>query len=231
MDWAVEIVEVHRRPLLRGVSFGARARAVTAVAGGSAEARTLLFRLIAGLEGIDRGAVLVLGGDMSRARSRARGKLQRRLGVVFGGPDQALFGSGSAWDNVELAVRTAGRVGRRGVEAAVEEVLDRVGLGFVAGERPGALTPAQRRRLAVARALVLRPPLLLVDALDGGGDPAEAAFLASLLHAERSARGAASVVFAHDTVLAARLADEVVDLGALLNPLGYGPSLTELLRT
>jgi ABC-type transporter Mla maintaining outer membrane lipid asymmetry ATPase subunit MlaF len=224
VQWVVEAVEVHRRRVLDGVSFGAPARAVTAVVGGDAHQRTLLFRMAAGLAQLDRGAMLVLGEDMSRARRRARARIQRRLGVIFGGPDQALFADGTAWENVALAVRAAGRTGRAGADAAVESALDAVGLGHVGGELPGSLTIAQRRRLALARAIALNAPLLLGDALDEDGDPAEAVRLGGLVRDACRRRGGAAVLFLGDPAVAECVADVVVDLAEC----GAGPAPDQL---
>lgn len=233
MEWAVEAVEVHRRPLLHGVSFGAPARAVTAVVGGDVQRRTTLFRMAAGLEPVDYGAMLVLGHDIARARRRARVRLQRRLGVIFGGPEQALFADGTAWENVELAVRTAGRVGRAGVDAAIESALDAVALAHVGGERPASLSPAQRRRLAFARALVLHPPLLLADGVDDDGDPGEALRLGALVASQCRRRGSSALLFLGDAGLAAQIADVVIDLDAgdpEADRPGGGQSSTALMR-
>lgn len=230
MQWVVEAVEVHRRPLVAGVSFGAPARAVTAVTGGDGRQRTLLFRIAAGLERLDRGAMLVLGQDVSRARRRQRAKIQRRLGVVFGGPDQALFADGTAWENVAMAVRAAGRTGRLGVDRVVEAALDDVGLGHVGGELPGALSTVERRRLALARAIALNPPLLLADGLDDDGDPEEAVRLGALVRDHCRRRGGAALLFLAEPAVAECVADSVADLAdCTAGPAADQPS-TALIR-
>lgn len=230
MQWVVEAVEVHRRPHLSGVSFGAPARAVTAVTGGDARQRTLLFRIAAGLDGLDRGAMLVLGEDISRARRRQRAKLQRRLGVVFGGPEQALFADGTAWENVAMAVRAAGRTGRLGVDRAVEAALDGVGLAHLGGELPGVLTVAQRRRLGLARALALNPPLLLADGLDADGDPEEAVRLGALVRDHCRRRGGAALLFLAEPPVAECVADHVADLADCAVGPAAAQSPTALMR-
>jgi phospholipid/cholesterol/gamma-HCH transport system ATP-binding protein len=212
MPWAVELVEVHRRPLLRGVSFGAPVGAITAVTGGAEHAGGLIFRMVLGLEAPEAGAVLVRGADMSRADDHERVRIRRSLGAVFCGEDFGLFGTDTVRENVAEAVRLVGRSGRRREREAVASALDRLDLSAVADEHPSVLPVAERRRLAFARALALRAPLVVVDAFDSGTSEAEAAQLASLLREDRDERGASAVLMAASAGLAARLADHVIDL-------------------
>jgi ABC-type transporter Mla maintaining outer membrane lipid asymmetry ATPase subunit MlaF len=188
MEWAVELVELRKRPLLRGISFAAPAGAITAVTGGPDATRALLFRLVAGLELPERGAVLVLGDDISRARRRAK----PRAGVVFAGPDFALFSGQTVRENV-----------------GVDALLNRCGLVAVADELPDALPLALRRRTALARALAQRAPLVLIDAFDAGLDAREAGLLVELL------RGSSALLMVADRALAAQVADVVIDLDEL----------------
>jgi ABC-type transporter Mla maintaining outer membrane lipid asymmetry ATPase subunit MlaF len=214
MPWAVELVEVHRRPLLRGVSFGAPAGAITAVTGGAEHTGALIFRMVLGLEAPEAGAVLVRGADISRAGESERIRITRGLGAVFAGEDFGLFGTDTVRENVATAVRHVGRTGRRREGQAVAAALDRLDLAAVAGEQPSVLPLAARRRLAFARALAQRAPLVVVDAFDAGTSDDEAMQLASLLREDRDERGASAVLIVADAGLAARVADHVVDLGA-----------------
>jgi ABC-type transporter Mla maintaining outer membrane lipid asymmetry ATPase subunit MlaF len=212
MSWAVEIVEVHRHPLLRSVSFGAPAQGLTAIAGGPDGAGALLFRLIAGLDVPERGAVIVLGQDMSRASAAERKRLQRRLAVMFGGPELGLFATATVRENVTVAVRSAGRAGRRGERAIVEGALRSLDIAPLADALPGELGLAQRKRVALARALALRSPLLVADAFDHGSTAREVEALAALVREDSARRGAAALLVMADPELAAVVADEVVEL-------------------
>jgi ABC-type transporter Mla maintaining outer membrane lipid asymmetry ATPase subunit MlaF len=198
--------------LLAGVSFGAPLGAITALAGGVPGAGSLLFRMLAGLEGLDAGAVLVFGQDISRALPRERRRLQRRLAVAFGGHDNALFASSTVAENVAVAVAAAGRVGRRGAGALVDGALAQVGLEHAAHALPDALTVGERKRLALARALALRSPLLLVDAFDEGVDELEVATMAAIVRADRLRNAGAAVLVIGDAQRASDVADVVVVL-------------------
>ena len=216
MHCAVEFVEVHRRPQVRGLSFAAPAQGVTAVTGGASGLQTLVFRMICGLDVPDGGAVIVLGRDMSRAGKRDRRQIQRRMGVVFGGQELGLFAGASARENVAIAVRTAGRSGRGRERAMIDGGLQALDISHLADLVPADLTARQRKRLALARALAQRAPLLVADAFDDGCDGDEAAALAEVVAEECRRRGTAAVLALRDAGLAARVAEHVVDLSVLV---------------
>lgn len=219
MSWGFEFIDVHARPSgcapLVGLSLGARVGQVTALVGPPGSGTTTAFRLAAGLERLDAGAVLVAGKDISRAREPQRRRLRRRTAVVFGaagGGDHALFAAMSAEQNVRYAMRAAGRVPRRREEAVAREELDRFGLGAVADLRPAGLSAAQRKRLALARAVALRAPFVLVDGLEDSLDSVTAHAVGVEVRAELGRRGQTWLVTTADAALAARVADVVVHL-------------------
>jgi ABC-type polar amino acid transport system ATPase subunit len=220
MSLAVEIVEVHRRPTLRGVSMAAPARGITAVVDPSRSRGALLFRMVAGLEPVDDGAVIVLGKDITRARSRDRRRLLSRVAFVFGGPEFALFANATVRDNVSFFVRSAGRAGRRQGSAVAEEVIELLDLADVADATPDRLNPVQRKRLALARALALRSPLVVADAFDDATEAREVERLAATVREEQCRRGSAAVLFMADGDLAARVADDVIELPTMQGSAG-----------
>lgn len=138
------------------------------------------------------------------------------MAVVFGataGEGHALFGSASVLENVEFPMRAAGRVPRRRLGLVAREELERFGLLELADARPDALDPAQRKALALARAVALRAPLVLVDDLEGGLGPHAVGPLCDLVRDECRARGATWLVTTPDPAIAARVGDVVTSLG------------------
>jgi ABC-type polar amino acid transport system ATPase subunit len=101
----------------------------------------------------------------------------------------------------------------RRLEAVAREELDRFGLGHLAAELPDALSASQRRCLALARALALRAPLVLVDGLDEGLDAGALSEVCAIVRAESRARSATWLVTVRDPAVAELVADEVVELG------------------
>lgn len=216
MTWAFEFVEVGAGGrVLDGVSFGTRVGETTVLLGPAGSGKTLAFRLLIGLERADEGAVVVAGKDMGRSSTRVRRRLQRRLAVVFQAPGTdgyALFDAITALENVTFPMREVGRVPRRRMAAAALEVLDRFGLAEHAQLRPADLDRDGRKRLALARALALRSPLLIVDALEDGLRPDSVPVVAQALQDLGREDGTSMFVTTRDAALARALSRHVVDL-------------------
>jgi ABC-type transporter Mla maintaining outer membrane lipid asymmetry ATPase subunit MlaF len=216
MSWGFELIDVVKRhgeqKVLDGVSIGARMGLITAIVGPADSGKTTAFRLLAGLERPDAGAVLVAGKEISSARGRARQRMQRRMSVVFQGGDAGLFAASTVRENVEFPMRAAGRVPGRRLAAVAQQELERFGLAAYAGERPAVLSPAQCRCLALARALALRAPLVLVDGLDDELDQHTLGVVCRLIREEQEARSATWLVTLQDPAVAGLVADEAVEL-------------------
>jgi ABC-type Fe3+/spermidine/putrescine transport system ATPase subunit len=182
---------------------------VVAVLGQAAAGKTTLLRLIAGLEQPTAGIIRIDGEDMAR---RPAGR--RPVSLVF--QTQALFPHLTAAANVGYGTGRRGLLGRRDPEAdeVARGALALVGLEGMADRRPGDLDDAQRRRLALARALARRPRILLLDnPLAGlvGHDQAE---LLGLIVAVQRATGLTVLVATDDPDAALAIADRAVVLDA-----------------
>ncbi|MCW3013457.1 MAG: hypothetical protein JWO02_549 [Solirubrobacterales bacterium] len=221
MSFGFELVEVSRRPTLGLLSVGAPPGAVTALVGPRPAGRTA-FRLAAGLDRSDTGAVLVAGEDISTASSRGLRKVQRRMAVVFeAGPDAsyALFAGASVADNIRYAITVAGRASRRRVDAQVAQELDRYRIGQLAAAVPGELTAGQRKLVALARATALRSPLLLIDEIEADLDDDATDLVAAILRERTRDMLGACLLTTADPAAAKRLADQVVLLEDDTHPL------------
>lgn len=235
MTWAFEFVEVRSADrVLDGVSFGTRVGDTTALVGPTGCGKTLAFRLLIGLDRADEGAVVVAGKDMGRSSARVRRRLQRRLAVVFQAPGTdgyALFDAIDVLENVTFPMREVGRVPRRRITAVALEVLERFGLAEHARARPADLDRDARKRLALARALALRSPLLVVDALEDGLRPDSVPVVAQALHDLGCEDGTSVLVTTRDPALACALTRHVVDLAPRHRVAGaYGRSPSALTR-
>ncbi|MEV8456938.1 ABC transporter ATP-binding protein [Streptomyces sp. NPDC052095] len=200
----IELREVSRRyddgpPALRDVSLTVRAGESVAVLGPSGSGKSTLLNLIAGLDRPDAGTVTVDGvrvdllGEAGAALHR-----RSRIGMVF--QFFHLLDDLTVTDNVVLPARLAG-MSRAEAGRRAAELLESLGVDRHARTHPGRLSGGERQRVAVARALMNRPPVLLADEPTGALDTAAGQEVSALL-SEINAEGQTVVVVTHDLALA-----------------------------
>ena len=190
---------------LAGVSLQVGLGEVVAVVGPSGSGKSTLLHVAGGLDEPDEGTVVVGGTDLRGLGAGARARLRRRsVGFVF--QFFQLIPSLTAAENVELPLLFEGD---RHAAATARAVLASVGLAAKATRRPAELSGGEMQRVAVARALVADPPLVLADEPTGNLDSATGTQVLDLLVSQVRDRGAAMVLVTHDPKAAAR-ADRVV---------------------
>ena len=170
------------------------------VLGPSGAGKSSLLRLLGlGLKP-SSGQLDLFGVPVARARRAALARLRRRTGTVF--QDLRLLPELSVYDNVALRLRLDGIAEDR-IELEVTEMLRFVGLGRKLGVRPSALSGGEQQRVAVARAVVHRPPLLLADEPTGALDEPQAVRLIALFE-ELNQMGSTVLVATHNEALVRR---------------------------
>jgi putative ABC transport system ATP-binding protein len=187
----------HGAPILRGASLVVEPGEIVAVAGRSGSGKTTLLQLIGGLDQPDDGDVWVDDVHVSAIR---RPVTLRRTTVGFVFQLHHLLPVLSAQANVELPL-VAARAPRHERRERALEALGRVGLADRAHDRPEQLSGGERQRVAVARAIVHRPRLVLADEPTGGLDQASAVQILSLLARLRDTEGTTVIVVSHDPTL------------------------------
>ncbi len=154
--------------VLRGVSFCLRAGEMAAVVGDSGAGKTTLLHVLGGLEAADSGSAQLGGFEVTRAGAGALARWRgREVGFVF--QSHRLLADLSAEENVALPLLVA-RAGRREAVEAARAMLERVGLAARLAHAAGELSGGEQQRVAVARALVTRPRLVLADEPTGNLD-------------------------------------------------------------
>lgn len=187
---------------VRGVSFTVADGGLVVLAGPSGCGKTTTLRLVAGLEKPDRGRVLLGGVDVTGLPPR-----RRDVAMVF--QDDALAPHLNVEENIALPLRLRG-VGRGEAARAARGVAESLGIGGFAGRRPSDLSGGERRRVAVARALVRRPAVCLMDEpLTGLDAPLRRELRLRIAEAQRDRR-VTTLYVTHDQEEALALADELV---------------------
>ncbi len=191
---------------LDGLSLAMERGEFVALLGGSGSGKSTLLRVIAGFEAPEAGRVLLDGADQAGVPPQAR-----PCAMVF--QNYALFPHLSVFDNVAYGLRREG-LPKLDIAARVGQALAMVGLEAMAGRRPHQLSGGQRQRVALVRALVKRPPLVLLDEPLGALDAGLREATGQELRALQRATGSAFVMVTHDQAEALALADRVAVLEA-----------------
>lgn len=194
---------VHREvEVLKGVDLSVAPGEVVSITGESGSGKSTLLNLLGCLDRPDAGSILWGSRDAWALSDGARSQLlNAEIGFVF--QSHHLLGDFTALENVLMPVR-AGRGIRSADRERALDLLGRVGLDHRLEHRPGELSGGEQQRVAVARALINQPKLVLADEPGGNLDHARAEDLHGLLLALGAETGAAVVVVTHDEALAAR---------------------------
>jgi ABC-type transporter Mla maintaining outer membrane lipid asymmetry ATPase subunit MlaF len=198
-----------RAPALFDVAMHVERGRTALVLGPIHSGKTMLLRHIVGLEEATSGTVMV-DGEQFDARGEPDGVLRRmrtRLGVVFDG--SALITRISALENVELPLLEHTSASPEEARDVAHELLGEVGLAIEDGLTPTQLDRASQRRVALARALALRPPVLLLDEPTQGLDAAAASEFDDTLARLQEELGFGAVIFSHEVRYAFGRADHI----------------------
>jgi phospholipid/cholesterol/gamma-HCH transport system ATP-binding protein len=197
--------------VLRGLDLEIRRGDTVTVMGGSGSGKTVLLRLTAGLIKPDRGRILTLSVDITPLREEALLPVRRRMGYVFQGA--ALFDSLTVYENVAYPLREHASLSEPEVAERVHRLLARVGLHDVDAKLPAELSGGMRKRVGIARALVLGPELVLYDEPTAGLDPTNARLITELVESLK-AEGASetAMVVSHDLTFARSASDLIAVL-------------------
>jgi cell division transport system ATP-binding protein len=183
--------------VVRDLNFVIAPQSFQFLTGPSGAGKTTLLRLMLLSLRPTRGTIEIFGEDAATLGKDAVTALRRRIGVVF--QDFRLLDHLTTYENVALPLRVMGR-GEAGYRAEVVELLRWVGLGERLNALPAVLSGGEKQRAAIARALIVRPELLLADEPTGNVDPAMAWRLLRLF-VELHKSGTAVVIATHDLAL------------------------------
>jgi putative ABC transport system ATP-binding protein len=200
----IQLQAVHKRfgavRALRGIDLSVDEPGFVAVMGPSGSGKSTLLHLVAGLDRADEGRVLVDGEDLGTLReSRLTAFRRRRVGIVF--QKFNLIPTLTARQNIALPGVVDGQP-KRWITQRVDELLDELGLRDRAEHRPDAMSGGEQQRVAIGRALLFQPPLLLADEPTGNLDSANAERLWQLLASIAGRQKVTVLMVTHEPVAA-----------------------------
>jgi lipoprotein-releasing system ATP-binding protein len=187
--------------VLRDLDLEVAAGEMVAVMGASGVGKSTLLHLLGGLDRVADGTITIAGTDVTKLPDAELVAFRnRRVGFVF--QFHHLLPEFSAIENAEMPMRIA-RAPLSEARRRADELLRRVGLGDRLSHRPGMLSGGEQQRVAVARALIMRPAVLLADEPTGDLDEGTADSLHQLLRDMHAAYGLTSIIATHNPRLAA----------------------------
>jgi phospholipid/cholesterol/gamma-HCH transport system ATP-binding protein len=207
----IELIDLHKtfngQQVLRGVQLTIAEGRLTAIVGPSGSGKTVLLKHITRLLEPDSGRVLVDGIDISHLRGRALGRMREQFGVLFQGG--ALFDSLTVFDNVAFPLREKTSMSAREIDRRVGDCLDAVGLEGDAKKYLSEISGGMRKRVALARAIILNPHSVLFDEPTTGLDPVLMRSVLRLIRRMHEQFGFTGVLVSHDVPAIFAVVDSV----------------------
>jgi len=193
--------------VLRRVNMRVERSEVAVIIGGSGAGKTTLLRVLIGLERPTSGRVVVAGVDLAALSERQLNSARRKFGMVF--QYSALLDSMNVLDNVAFPMREHTQLSEKEIKQQVTQKLNSLGLENVEKRFPSQLSGGMRKRVALARALMLEPEIIMYDEPTSGLDPVTSRMVDDLMVDTRKQFGVTSVIISHDMVGALKIADEI----------------------
>ena len=197
--------------VLKGVDLDVYQGENLVILGRSGSGKSVLIKIIAGLLRPDEGSVIVLGQDTSRLDIRAWQALRTRIGFSF--QNSALYDGMNVKDNLEFPlVRNKRHLSSRDIDDAIAKVLDDVGLSHTLYQMPAELSGGQKKRIGIARTLILQPEIMLYDEPTAGLDPVTSLEINDLINEVQQRYNTSSVIITHDLTCAKLTGNRLVML-------------------
>lgn len=181
--------------VLDGISFQLNKGETKAIFGVAGSGKSTILKLTLGLLKPAAGRILALGEDVTQMPEAALFELRRRIGMVF--QESALFDSMTVRENVAFRLLEEGDIPEDEIEKRVREALSFVELENTIDKFPSELSGGMRRRVAIARAIIARPELLLYDSPTGGLDPVTSTTIIQLIVKQRDVYKTSSLLVTH----------------------------------
>ena len=197
--------------VLKGVDLEVHRGENVVVLGKSGSGKSVLIKIIAGLLKPDAGTVKVLGQEVDDLDIRQLRELRTKIGFSFQG--SALYDGMSVRANLEFPlVRNKPNLSPKEVDDAVEKVLNDVGLSQAIDQMPSELSGGQKKRIGIARTLILQPEIMLYDEPTAGLDPVTSVVLNDLIREVQKEYSTSAVIITHDLTCARTTGDRVIML-------------------
>ncbi|MGA0556293.1 ABC transporter ATP-binding protein [Larkinella sp. VNQ87] len=207
-DLKISFGDLH---VLRGVDLDLYQGENLVVLGRSGTGKSVLIKIISGLLEPDEGSVTVLGQDVRALSNKELDALRLKIGFSF--QSSALYDSMTVRENLEFPlIRNVRNLSRADINKAVEEALEDVGLSQTINQMPSELSGGQRKRIGIARTLILKPEIMLYDEPTAGLDPITSNEINNLINEVQERHNTSSIIITHDLTCAKTVGDRIAML-------------------
>ncbi|MCS7203780.1 MAG: ABC transporter ATP-binding protein [Thermodesulfovibrio sp.] len=210
----IEIKDLHKsfgtQRVLKGVNLKIEEGQVTAVVGRSGGGKSVLLKHIVGLIKPDRGSIFIRGQDITKLSGKRLDEIRSQIGVVFQGG--ALFDSLTVYDNVAFPLVEKGKLKKEEIHKRVIKALSDVGLQGMEYKYPAELSGGMRKRVALARALISEPKIILFDEPTTGLDPILVRTIHKLIRQAHEQYGFTGLIISHEIPEIFEISDKVAML-------------------
>lgn len=197
--------------VLLGIDLDVFPEEIVVVLGRSGSGKSVLIKIIVALLKPDSGSVTVLGQNLQQLNEKELRDLRLQIGFSF--QSSALYDSMTVRENIEFPlVRNRRHLTKKQVNNEVEEVLEAVGLSQTINQMPAELSGGQRKRIGIARTLILKPKIMLYDEPTAGLDPTTSLEINNLIREVREKYHTSSIVITHDLTCARSTGDRIAML-------------------
>jgi phospholipid/cholesterol/gamma-HCH transport system ATP-binding protein len=210
----IEIVTLrkafNRQKVLNGLSLKIGNKELVAIVGQSGSGKSVLLKHLMGIIRPDEGRILIEGIDMTAAKGKDLDEIRERFGVVF--QEGALFDSLTVYENIAFPLREKTSFSRDKIRERVAHALEDVGLKEMGTKYPAEISGGMKRRVALARALITEPAIVLFDEPTTGLDPIISSSIHRLIMKTHKKYGFTGVIISHEIPEIFDVADKVAML-------------------
>jgi phospholipid/cholesterol/gamma-HCH transport system ATP-binding protein len=200
-----------QQEVLRGVSLNLLKGENLVILGRSGSGKSVLIKCIVRLLVPDKGNITVLGNELSGLNRKELGTLRMKIGFLF--QSSALYDSMSVRQNLEFPlVRIKKNLTRKEIENKIIEALDNVGLADALNKMPSQLSGGMRKRISLARTIIVDPQIMLYDEPTTGLDPITSDEISTLINDVQKKYKTSSIIITHDIQCARAIADRMIML-------------------
>ncbi len=211
---SIEIINIHKsfedKDVLKGIDFLFEKGKVNMIIGTSGSGKTVLVKCIVGLLVPDKGKVLYDGIDFIKATPKEKREIRRNIGMLF--QSSALFDSLTVGENVAFPLRIFTKMSEKEIKERVKYCLERVDLHNVGDLYPSEISGGMKKRVGIARAIVMNPKYLFFDEPNSGLDPKTATLIDELIEELTYEMNTTTIVITHDIRSVFMIGDKILFL-------------------